>query len=154
MSDDQDPAPAPAPRLEPRALNRYPKTYRLQTRWSDNDVYGHVNNAAYYLFFDTAVNRHLIETGALDIKASPAIGLVAETRCAYFRPLVYPEDVIVGLALLRLGRTSVSYDIAVFAADEACAARGTFTHVYVDRESRRPVPAPDAVVAAARAIEV
>lgn len=119
----------------------------IVTRWSDNDVYGHINNAAYYSFFDTAVNTYLIRAGALDPATSPEIGLVVETRCVYFAPLTYPEPIEAGLRVGRLGNSSVRYEIAIFAegANEA-AAQGHFVHVYVDRQTRRPVAAlPDAL---------
>jgi acyl-CoA thioester hydrolase len=116
----------------------------VTTRWADNDAYGHVNNVAYYAFFDTAVNKWLIAQGALDIERSPAIGIVVETGCRYRKPLSYPQDVVVGLRLARLGTSSVRYELAVFGAgDEEAAAEGHFVHVYVDRETRRPVPVPD-----------
>ncbi|MBK0399688.1 acyl-CoA thioesterase [Limibaculum sp. M0105] len=115
----------------------------ITTRWSDNDIYGHVNNVRYYSFFDTAVNGHLIEAGALDIHDGPVIGLVVETRCSYFAPLAFPQTVEAGLRVDRLGRSSVSYALGIFreGADDAAAA-GAFTHVYVDRETRRPVALP------------
>jgi acyl-CoA thioester hydrolase len=115
------------------------------TRWADNDAYGHVNNTVYYEWFDTAVNAWLIEAGLLDVAAGDPIGLVVETGCRYARPLSYPEPVEVGLAVEQLGRSSVRYRLGVFAkgAEEA-AAEGFFIHVYVGRESRRPVELPDA----------
>ena len=117
----------------------------ITTRWADNDAYGHVNNTVYYSWFDTAVNAWLIEAGLLDIAAGDPIGLVVETGCRYARPLSYPEPVEVGLAVEKLGRSSVRYRLGVFAkgAGEA-AAEGHFVHVYVGRESRRPVELPEA----------
>ena len=117
----------------------------ITTRWADNDAYGHVNNTVYYSWFDTAVNAWLIEAGLLDIAAGDPIGLVVETGCRYARPLSYPEPVEIGLAVEKLGRSSVRYRLGVFAkgADEA-AAEGHFVHVYVGRESRRPVELPEA----------
>jgi acyl-CoA thioester hydrolase len=113
----------------------------VPTRWSDNDLYGHVNNTVYYGWFDTAVNAWLIEAGLLDLEAGDPIGLVVETGCRYARPLAYPQTVEVGLAVERLGTSSVRYRLGVFAAGEPQpAAEGFFVHVYVDRESRRPVP--------------
>jgi acyl-CoA thioester hydrolase len=113
----------------------------IHTRWMDNDVYGHVNNVVYYSFFDTAVNRYLIETGALDIHAGAVIGLVVETHCNYFAPLAFPQTVEAGLRVARLGRSSVHYEVGLFAEGEPLtAAAGHFVHVYVDRATRRPVP--------------
>ena len=115
------------------------------TRWADNDVYGHVNNAAYYGFFDTAVNAWLIEHGLLDIAHGDPIGLVVETGCRYAGSLAYPEPVEIGLGVERLGGSSVTWRIGVFARGaDGAAAEGHFTHVYVGRESRRPVPLPEA----------
>lgn len=125
-------------------------TYRwfteLETRWADEDVYGHVNNVAYYGFFDTAVNRRLIERGVLEPHTSPVIGLVVESGCRYFRSLQFPDRVAAGLRVERLGTTSVAYDIGLFRnAENHAAAQGRFVHVYVDRTSRRPTPIPVAV---------
>ena len=115
----------------------------IGTRWADNDAYGHVNNTVYYQWFDTAVNAWLIEAGLLDVAAGDPIGLVVETGCRYAAPLSYPEPVEVGLAVERLGTSSVAYRLGVFAQGaEAAAAEGRFVHVYVDRAGRRPVPLP------------
>lgn len=116
----------------------------VTTRWSDNDAYGHVNNTVYYQWFDSAVNALLISKGLLDIDHGDPIGLVVETRCAYFAPLSFPGDVEVGVAVERLGTSSVTYRIGIFATGASePAAQGHFTHVYVGRQSRRPVPLPD-----------
>ena len=115
----------------------------IATRWADNDAYGHVNNTVFYQWFDTAVNQWLVEAGLLDIDAGDPIGLVVETGCAYFAPLTFPGDVEVGIAVERLGSSSVTYRIGVFSQGEAePAAQGHFTHVYVSRDSRRPAPLP------------
>ena len=113
----------------------------MTTRWADNDAYGHVNNVVYYAWFDSAVNGWLIEAGLLDLAAGDPIGLVVETSCRYARPLSYPQPVEIGLAAEQVGTSSVTYRLGVFAdgADES-AAEGRFTHVYVSRETRRPVP--------------
>ena len=117
----------------------------IGTRWADNDAYGHVNNTVYYQWFDTAVNAWLIEAGLLDIGRGDPIGLVVETGCRYARPLAFPQDIEVGLAVEKLGRSSVRYRIGVFGkGDDEAAAEGFFVHVYVGRESRRPVALPDA----------
>lgn len=117
----------------------------VTTRWSDNDAYGHVNNTVYYGWFDTAVNAWLIEAGLLDVTAGNPIGLVVETGCRYARPLAYPETVEVGLAVERLGTSSVRYRLGVFAeGSEEASAEGYFVHVYVGRESRRTVALPEA----------
>jgi acyl-CoA thioester hydrolase len=117
----------------------------IPTRWMDNDVYGHVNNVTYYSYFDTAVNAHLIDQGVLDPAASPVIGLVIETGCRYLAPLSFPETVEAGVRVTRVGTSSVRYEIALFRQDDSSpAALGHFTHVYVDRATRRPVPIPAA----------
>jgi acyl-CoA thioester hydrolase len=117
----------------------------IATRWSDNDVYGHVNNVVYYSFFDTAVNRFLIENRALDIQADPVVGYVVDTGCSYFRPVAFPETLHVGLRVARLGTSSVRYEVALFRAeDDEPAAAGHFVHVYVDRRTGRSATIPDA----------
>jgi acyl-CoA thioester hydrolase len=136
---------------DPLTLRRehFPVLRALPTRWSDDDTYGHVNNVVHYQMFDTAVNGWLIEASGTDIRRLPAIGLVVETQCRYFAELRFPEVVTAGLALERLGNSSVVYRLALFGTgrDEP-AAVGRFVHVYVDRETRRPVPVPDAIRAA------
>jgi acyl-CoA thioester hydrolase len=113
------------------------------TRWADNDAYGHVNNTVFYQWFDSAVNAWLVEQKLLDIQDGDPIALVVETRCAYFAPLTFPENVEVGLAVAQLGRSSVRYRIGVFGAGQnAAAAQGEFVHVLVDRTSRRSVEMP------------
>ena len=111
----------------------------LQTRWSDNDAYGHMNNVVHYSLFDTAVNGWLIEMGLLDIAAGKTIGLVVETGCSYFTELAFPDKVVAGIRIAQMGTSSVRYEIALFKGDdERAAAQGHFVHVYVDRETRKP----------------
>jgi acyl-CoA thioester hydrolase len=130
-------------RLSREAFRRFE---RIDTRWHDNDVFGHVNNVVYYAFFDTAVNRFLVERGLLDVKASGIVGLVAETRCAYFESVAFPDRIEVGVAVERMGTSSVTYRLAVFRDGAGmAAAQGRFTHVYVDRATQRPVPVPEAI---------
>ncbi len=127
----------------------YRNFQQLATRWMDNDVYGHVNNALYYAFFDTAINRYLIVEGGLDIFAGPAIGFAAESHCQYLKPLAFPEVVEVGLRVGKLGNSSVRYELAIFKeGDDTAAAHGYFVHVFVDRATSRPVPMPAAIRAA------
>jgi acyl-CoA thioester hydrolase len=136
--------PATRPQARPRSHYRVFRT--IGTRWMDNDAYGHVNNVVYYSWFDTAVNGWLIEQGALDIHAGEVIGLVIETQCNYFAPLVFPQTVHAGLRVAHLGQSSVRYEVGLFAEDgEMAAACGHFVHVYVDRATRRPVPLPTAL---------
>ena len=121
----------------------YKYWHRIATRWSDNDVYGHVNNTVYYQWFDTTVNNWLISTGLLDLDGNDPIGLVVETGCRYAISLSFPEPVEIGLSISRLGSSSVTYRLGVFSAGSArAAAQGHFTHVYVDRNTRRPVKVP------------
>ncbi|MFO0696788.1 MAG: thioesterase family protein [Polyangiales bacterium] len=125
---------------------RYAHLHLITTRWMDNDVYGHVNNVVYYSFFDTAVNELLIRRGVLELEKSPAIGLVIETQCRYHAPITFPDRVEVGVRVAKLGNSSVRYEIGIFReGDAAPAATGHFVHVYVDRETRRPVTIPDPV---------
>ena len=118
----------------------------VPTRWMDNDHYGHVNNVAYYSFFDTAVNGFLIEASGTDIRDLPAIGVVAESGCQFLQGASFPDTIHAGLAVERLGTSSVVYRIALFRNDEdsPCAV-GRFVHVYVDRHTRQPVPIPPAI---------
>ena len=140
--------PAPAPR------SRYRRFVPLATRWTDNDAYGHLNNVVYLSLFDSAVNSALIEGGVLDIGQGEVIGVVAETHCNYFASLAFPQPVEAGLAIARVGRSSLCFDIGIFAAGGAeTAARGHFDHVYVDRQSRRPVPLPDRLLAFAKELQ-
>jgi acyl-CoA thioester hydrolase len=121
----------------------------IPTRWHDNDAIGHVNNVVYYSWFDTAVNAWLVEQGFLDIMASPVLGLVVETTCTYFESTAFPETVEAGLAVERLGSSSVTYRIGIFrAGNDQAAAQGLFTHVYVERATQRPVPIPAGLRAA------
>ena len=124
----------------PQALGDFPHNRVLTTRWRDLDPYGHMNNVVQYELFDTVVNAWLIEHGALDIQHSPVIGLVVETGCNYFATLNYPQPVIAALRVIHVGRSSVRYEVALFAKGAtSAAAQGHFVHVYVHRESRRPV---------------
>lgn len=147
MSDRQQGASNEAAALDrPQPLPRaaYRRFVPLATRWLDNDAYGHLNNVVYYALFDTVVNGLLIEAGALDVAAGEVIGFVAETRCNYFSPLAFPQALEAGLRVGRIGRSSVRYEIGIFAAGaDETAARGHFIHVYVDRATQRPVALPD-----------
>ncbi len=133
----------------PKARTDYRHFSAITTRWMDNDAYGHVNNVVYYSWFDTAVNRYLIEAGALDLQRGAVIGLVVETHCNYFAPLAFPQTVEVGIRVARLGDTSVRYEIGLFASDASLsAACGHFVHVYVDRESQKPTALPPPLIQA------
>ena len=133
----------PQARPQPSTRSDYAVFRTIGTRWMDNDAYGHVNNVVYYSWFDTAVNAYLIEQGVLDIHHGSTIGLVIETQCNYFSPLAFPQTVEAGIRVSRLGKSSVRYEIGLFAQGQALsAAKGHFVHVYVDKTSRRPVALP------------
>jgi acyl-CoA thioester hydrolase len=125
----------------------------ITPRWMDNDVYGHVNNAHYYSYFDTVVNRYLIEAGRLDIHAGRVVGYVVSSACDFFRPVAYPDELEVGLRVNRLGRSSAHYGVGLLAAgDDVARAAGTLVHVFVDRETSRPVEIPEPLRRALEAI--
>lgn len=131
-------------RPKPDRHSTYAYFQTMTTRWMDNDSYRHMNNTTYYSFFDTIVNQYLIENGVLDIEKSPVIGLVAETTCRYFKSIGFPSKIDVGLRVGHLGNSSIRYEIALFKdGDAEASAQGHFIHVYVDRESGRPVHLPD-----------
>lgn len=130
-------------RPEPRARGDYKAWHSFETRWTDNDQYGHVNNTVFYQWFDSAVNAWLIDNCLLDLQGGTRIGLVVETRCSFFEPLTFPRSVEVGIGLDRLGTSSARYRVGIFDVGHPwTAAHGEFTHVYVDRETRRPSPIP------------
>ena len=137
MTDTVTDKPQPSPRGAYRAFRT------ISTRWMDNDAYGHVNNVVYYSWFDTVVNGHLIEQGALDIHHGEVIGLVIETKCNYFSSIEFPQSVEAGLRVAHIGRSSVRYEVGLFAQGQPLtAAKGHFVHVYVDRATRRPTELP------------
>lgn len=135
---------AQAERPKPLGRSAFARFVAASTRWSDSDPYGHINNVAYYAFFDAAVNAILIEAGLLDPATSPIIGLVVENNCVYFSSLSFPDAIEIGVAVEEIGRASVRYRLGVFKAGAAlAAAQGRFTHVYVERASQRPTPVPE-----------
>jgi acyl-CoA thioester hydrolase len=145
------PEPTPTPHARRRADYRH--FLAIPTRWMDNDSYGHVNNVTYYSYFDTAVNEHLIRAGGLDIANDPIVGYVVETSCRYRKPLTFPETVDAGLSVMRLGTSSVTYEIGIFrSGDDDAAATGRFVHVWVDRATQRPAPIPPGIRAALEAL--
>jgi acyl-CoA thioester hydrolase len=133
----------------PSLLADFPHTRSLSTRWGDNDVYGHVNNAVYYQYFDSVINHYLIHEGGLDIHDGRVVGFIVHSRCDYLRPVAYPADVTVGLRVDRLGTSSVTYGLALFGSDapdepqaaQACAV-ASMVHVFVDTQVSRSVPIP------------
>ncbi len=144
-----------AAKLPPERREHYRWFLDIPTRWMDNDVYGHVNNVVYYSYFDTIVNRYLIDVGQLDIHASPVIGIVPESFCRFHRSFAYPEPVQAALRVGRLGTSSVRYEIALFGAGEKFArADGYFVHVFVSRATQKPEPIPATMRAALDAIRL
>ncbi|BBZ50022.1 hypothetical protein MHEI_17390 [Mycobacterium heidelbergense] len=131
----------------------FPVLWPVGTRWADNDMFGHLNNAVYYQLFDTAINAWINTSTGLDPLTTPSPGIVAESGCRYFSELRFPEALVVGLAVTRLGNSSVTYRLGVFQCGEGdeehparpITALGHWVHVYVDRTSRKPVPIPAAI---------
>ncbi len=127
----------------------FPVLWPVLTRWADNDMFGHLNNAVYYQLFDTAINAWIATEAGVDPLTIPELGIVAESGCRYFAELAFPERLAVGLAVTRLGRSSVTYRLGLFKEigqePRPVAALGHWVHVYVDRDTRRPVPIPDAI---------
>ena len=136
-------------RPNPFCIDEFSYVVQLGTRWSDNDLYGHVNNVVYYSYFDTVANRFLIEQAGLDIHHGQMIGLVVDSGCRYFAPVAFPERLRGALRIAHLGRSSVRYEIAIFREDDPIAvAQGHFVHVFVDRDSRQALPISDPIRAA------
>ena len=143
------------PNSQPTGRGDYPHFETIPTRWNDNDVYGHVNNVEYYAFFDTVINRWLINEGGLDIHGGDVIGVCAESHCTYRDGFSFPDDVEAGLRVGKLGNSSVRYEIGLFATGaEEPAATGWFVHVFVDAESRRPAEMPDRLRASLERLRV
>jgi acyl-CoA thioester hydrolase len=135
--------------------SRYAHVSRIPTRWADNDVYGHVNNVQHYAFFDTAINRWLIEEGGLDIHAGEVIGLCAESHCSYSGPFAFPDVIEAAMRVGKLGTSSVRYELALYReGTEEPVAEGWFVHVFVDRSTRRAAPMPEQLRAALQRLEV
>ncbi len=136
-------------RPQPLPLSDFRHVTEITTRWMDNDVYGHVNNAVYYSFFDTTVSGYLLNSGAVNFNDSTVIGLAVESKCSYFAPIAFPDRVRGALKVGHLGTSSVRYDVGIFRNDEQTAsAQGYFIHVYVDRTTNKPVPLPEKLKAA------
>lgn len=143
------PAPVVPPAPDGLTSNDFPVLWPVGTRWADNDMFGHLNNAVYYQLFDTAINAWINTSTGLDPLTTPALGIVAESGCRYFAELHFPQDLAVGLAVTRLGRSSVTYRLGVFESEEGKArpitALGHWVHVYVDRVTRKSLPIPDPI---------
>ena len=127
----------------------------ITTRWMDNDIYGHVNNVVYYSYFDSVSNQYLLEQGGLDIHSAEIIGFVVASSCEYKSPVAYPEKLEAGFRVNRLGNSSVEYGIGIFKkGQQAASAHGTFTHVFVDRNTDKPVSISAQIRAALQAVLV
>jgi acyl-CoA thioester hydrolase len=141
------------PRPDPEPRSAYCFFLPVSTRWMDNDVYGHVNNAVYYSYFDAVVNAYLIAEGGLDPAAGPVIGLCVESHCQYLDPVAFPDALEAGLRVVQVGRSSVRYEVGIFRKGAStAAAQGYFVHVFVDRTTRRPVELPSRLRAAVERI--
>ena len=139
-------------REEPLTSSDFPVHWPVLTLWTDNDMFGHLNNAVYYELFDTAINAWINTSCGIDPLAVPWLGVVAESGCKFFAELKFPDPLVVGLSVTRLGNSSVTYRLGVFSEGPAVAAAGHWVHVYVDRESRRPVPIPGEIRALLQSI--
>ncbi len=119
----------------------FPHLLEVQTRWNDNDLYGHVNNVVYYAYFDTIINRYLIDEGGLDIDRGAAIGVCVESQCSFKHSIAFPDTLHAGLRVEKLGNSSVQYAVGIFHGEVLCAL-GSFVHVFVNRSTRKPTPIP------------
>ena len=131
--------------MKPQVRNRqnFKFIFPIQTRWSDNDMYGHVNNIIYYSYFDTAANALLIHKAGFNLQHSPIIGLVVNSSCNFMQELSYPEIIEVGVSIAKIGNSSLSYDLAIFKqGQDNASAQGHFVHVFVDRKTRKSTPIP------------
>jgi acyl-CoA thioester hydrolase len=140
---------------QPVFKNTFRHFQNVQTRWMDNDVYGHVNNVVYYSYFDSVVNTYLIDKGGLDIQNGAQIGFIVNSNCVYQQSIAFPESLVGALRVDRIGNSSVDYGVALFkeGQEEACAY-GAMTHVFVDRETNKPSPITGQLRDALQAIAV
>ena len=129
---------------ETKRHQNYRFLFPIQTRWADNDMYGHVNNVTYYSYFDTAANALLIQHAGFDLQNTPIIGLVVDSACSFLQELSYPEIIEVGVAIEKIGNSSLRYDLAIFKQGQnEAAAQGHFVHVFVDRQTRKSTSIPE-----------
>jgi acyl-CoA thioester hydrolase len=147
---------------DPRSLTLadFPVHQPVTTRWSDNDMYGHLNNAVYYELFDSAINAWQAGQVAVSPTSDATQGVVAESGCVFYGEVAFPTPLVVGLRVVRLGTSSVTYQLGLFvdpdrtpAADPAIKALGHWVHVEIDRHTRRPTPIPDELRALMRSAE-
>lgn len=141
--------------MEASSRDHYRRFFPITTRWMDNDIYGHVNNVTYYSYFDSAANRFLIEECGLDISNGDIIGFVVSSGCEYLSPVAYPDELEAGLAIEKLGNSSVRYNIGIFKKGSSSAsAHGFFVHVFVTRKDQKATPIPAQMRSAMTAILV
>jgi acyl-CoA thioester hydrolase len=146
VSDEQPQAPR---------RDEYPHALEIQTRWNDNDVYGHVNNVEYYGYFDTVINHWLINEGGLDITDGDVVGFCAESHCTYTGPLSFPETIEAALRVAHLGRSSVRYEVGIFRkGEQEAAASGWFVHVFVETATGKPTGMPESIRSALERLQV
>ena len=127
-----------------KTREQYAFFFPIQTRWADNDMYGHVNNVTYYSYFDTAAHALLIQHAGFDLRNTPIIGLVVDSACSFLQELSYPEIIEVGVAIEKIGNSSLRYDLAIFKQGQnEAAAQGHFVHVFVDRQTRKSTSIPE-----------
>ena len=136
-------------RPRPAQTSDYAIFYSLESRWADTDIYGHINNVAYYAYFDSVVNRFLIEHGDLNPASDSVVGYVVHSSADYFAPVSYPATLRLGLRVVRMGEKSLTWEVGVFApdADQTCVT-GTFTHAFVNRETGTSASIPASIRAA------
>ena len=126
-----------------KSRQQYSFLFPIQTRWADNDMYGHVNNVTYYSYFDTAANALLIQKAGFDIRTSKIIGLVVDSACSFLQELSYPEIIEVGVSIIKIGNSSLTYDLAIFKqGQQEASAQGQFVHVFVERETKKSTSIP------------
>ena len=129
--------------------------YPIITRWMDNDIYGHVNNVTYYSYFDSVINRYLIEEGGLDIHNAPVVGFMVSSSCQFKKPVAYPDALEAGVRVARIGARSVTYEVGIFMENDAqAAAHGELVHVFVDRATQSSTPIPPGIREALERITV
>ncbi|WP_434049563.1 acyl-CoA thioesterase [Marinobacter salarius] len=133
----------------------FPVFYPIITRWMDNDIYGHVNNVTYYSYFDSVINRYLIEEGGLDIHNAPVVGFMVSSSCQFKKPVAYPDALEAGVRVARIGTRSVTYEVGIFREnDTQAAAHGELVHVFVDRATQSSTPIPPGIREALERITV
>jgi|TARA_R100000655_G_scaffold69528_1_gene107732 acyl-CoA thioester hydrolase len=133
----------------------FPVFYPIITRWMDNDIYGHVNNVTYYSYFDSVINRYLIEEGGLDIHNAPVVGFMVSSSCQFRKPVAYPDALEAGVRVARIGTRSVTYEVGIFMEnDTQAAAHGELVHVFVDRATQSSTPIPPGIREALERITV